>query len=286
MLNVDEFESVFRAADKKHFAIERPSVSRVLVVHDLDEAEVPAYLAAVKELLAPVARGGELEWVVPASASWSGVQGVLNLLDEHEPDLLVSYRNLNSDAFRYNYSLGVYLNALTRATKLPVVVTPNPKRWAPGEWTHRRTDKVMVVEDHLTGDDALINWGLTLVQPGGELHLAHVENDANFERFIKAISKVPEIDTAVAREKILEQLLREPREYIATCAAALVSAERDVSVREHVVMAHRVADYRALIEAHGIHMLVFPALEEDALALNGNSYSLAVELVDTPLLML
>ena len=106
------------------------------------------------------------------------------------------------------------------------------------------------------------------------------------KQFIKAISKVPEIDTAVAREKILEQLLREPREYIATCAAALVSAERDVSVREHVVMAHRVADYRALIEAHGIHMLVFPALEEDALALNGNSYSLAVELVDTPLLML
>ena len=281
MLNVDEFESVFRAADKKLFRLAPPTISRVLVVHDLSEPA--AFANASRALLSRLPDSAE--WSSLSASDWDGVEGLLSAVEDAAPDLLVAYRNLNSDAHRFNFSLGVYLNALTRATSLPVVVTPHPLQRDPSRWARTPTH-VMVVEDHLTGDDALINWGAALVGEGGALHLAHVENDRHFERLMTAISKVPEIDTDVARERILEQLLREPRDYIATCKAALAEAGAKADVREHVVMAHRVADYRALVEREGVDLLAFPALEEDTIALDGSAYSLAVELVETPILML
>lgn len=285
MLNVDEFESVFRAADKPRFVLEKPTIERVLVVHDLAADPAARYLDAVKKLLAPVVKEGSCEWILPPVGSWTGVAGVLSVLEGSAPDLVVSYRNLHSDAWQHAYSLGVYLNALTRGSKLPILVTPSPRRDPKSSFQDNGTDSVMVLEEHLTGADALISWGVKLLRDSGTLHLAHVENDAQFERFITAISKVREIDTDVARETILEQLLREPRDYIATVRSALAEAGESLTVQDHVFMAHRLRDYRNVVAEHDVDILVFRALEEDCLALHGNSYSLAVDLVDTPLLM-
>jgi len=70
-----------------------------------------------------------------------------------------------------------------------------------------------------------------------------------------------------------------------TAQSALAKAGEKLSVREHVLRGHRVADYRAIIEEHEVDLVVFPTLEEDRIALHGVAYSLAVELVETPLLM-
>ena len=72
----------------------------------------------------------------------------------------------------------------------------------------------MVINGHLVGEDALVNHAAVLTAIGGTLHLTHVEDDAVFERYLDVISKIPEIDTDVARETIQEQLLREPSVYI------------------------------------------------------------------------
>jgi len=287
MLNVDEFESVFRAADKKKFAFAPPDVSRVLVVTDLEGDALDEYVSASKALLQPIAAASSEPpaWDVKGAGSWSGVEGVLRLVEEGDYDTVVTYRNLNSDAWQWAYSLGIYLNALTRGTELPVFVTPNPRAYPSMEWRHNRTDSVMAINDSLVGDDMLVSWAARATRDGGKLHLTHMEHDEIFERYITAISKIPEIDTDTARETLLQQLLREPREWIATARAVLAEAGEDLSVVEHVLRGHRVADYRAIIEAHEVDLVVFPTLEEDRIALHGVAYSLAVELVQTPLLM-
>lgn len=283
MLNVDEFESVFRAADKKTFKLDKPDVQRILVISDLEDTELDDYVDAAKRLL--VALPTEPEWIAKPGSSWSGVEGVLRLVEDHNPDLVVTYRNMNSDAWKWAYSLGVYLNALTRGTTVPVCVTPNPRAHPAMNWQHSRTDSVMVVNESLVGDDALINWGVAITRSEGTLHLTHMENDEIFERYIDAISKIPEIDTDTARETILDFLLREPKLYIETARKALEAAGITLDIAEHITTGHRVSSYRELVDEHEVDVLVFPTLEEDRIALHGVAYSLSVELVTTPVLM-
>ena len=287
MLTVDEFESVFRSADKRPFTLAKPTVSRILVVTDLEEEPLARYDAAARKLLEPLLTEAaeDRTWMARGAGSFTGVEGVLRLVEETQPDLVVTYRNLNSDAWRWSYSLGVYLNALTRGTTLPVLVTPSPHASPDLRWQDNRTDSVMVVTDHLTGDDPLVNWGVVLARSGGKLWLTHVEHDESFARFVDAISKVPEVDTETARKEIWEQLLKEPRDYIASAVKVLQEAGEAVDVHPVVTTGHRVADYRRLVADHEVDVLVFPTLEEDRIALGGVAYSLAVELVDTPLLM-
>lgn len=287
MLNVDEFESVFRAADKKTFAYGPPPVARILVVADLEGDDLDDYVKASKALLEPVTVAADAPpiWDVKGAGSWEGVEGVLRLVADGAYDAIVTYRNLNSDAWQWAYSLGIYLNALTRGTELPVFVTPNPRAYPSMAWRHNRTDSVMAINDSLVGDDLLVSWAARATREGGKLHLTHMEHDEIFERYLTAISKIPEIDTDTARETLLQQLLREPKEWIATAASALAEAGEKLTVVEHVLRGHRVADYRAIIDEHEVDLVVFPTLEEDRIALHGVAYSLAVELVETPLLM-
>lgn len=290
MLNVDEFESVFRAADKKSYKRARPNVDTVLVLTDLSGDEHDAYVQAVEELLEPLALREALEdkkliWETRGAGEWQEVDGVLALVAELKPDLIVTYRNLNSSAWKYCYSLGVYLSALHRAVEQPVVITPHPKSFPDMAWRSCRTDSVMVINDSLTGDDGLVNWGVALTRPAGKLHLCHMEHDEIFARYIDAISKIPEIDTDTARETIREYLLKEPTEYIETVRACLAEHKIDLEVVPHVTMGHRVVDYRGIVEAEEVDIVVVPTLEEDRIALHGVAYSLAVEMVSTPLLM-
>ncbi|MFT5354857.1 MAG: nucleotide-binding universal stress UspA family protein [Polyangiales bacterium] len=284
MLNLDEFESAFRSASKKPFTYSPPNPKHVLVITDIGGAELEAYMAAVKELLAPMsARCSDLRWTV--KDSFDGVEGVLRLVEEAQPDLIVTYRNMKSDAWAYSYSLGVYLNALTRGTGHPVLITPSPRAFPSMKWKHSLTDQVMAIDDSLTGDDSLINWAALMMREKGQLHLTHMENADVYERYIDAISKIPRMDTNTAKETLLAQLLKEPRDYIESVRRALEAAGAGYSVVAHVDSGHRVADYRTVIDAEAIDLVAFPTLEQDRIALHGAAYSLAVELVETPVLM-
>ncbi|MDH5493376.1 MAG: hypothetical protein OEY14_15585 [Myxococcales bacterium] len=283
MLKVDEFESEFRRASKRRFLHCPPRIERVLILSDLEGDAQREYGQAARELLGDLGRG--IEFVERGGGSFEGVEGVFALLEEISPSLVCTYRNLRSDAWRWAHSLGVYLSALIRATELPVLITPNPRAISPDAWRSKASEDVMVITDHLVGDDALVSWGAALTDSGGRLHLAHMEHDGVYARYMDAISKISTIDTEHAREAILDQLLREAREYVSSCAKGLGEAGIPLEIAEHVGSGHRVRDFRALIEAEGVDVLVIPSLEEDTIALHGVSYSLAVELVERPLLM-
>jgi hypothetical protein len=260
-------------------------IRKILVVTDLATEEARSFTEGLEKFL--VELGDGIEWIPLTNDEYDDVDALLAKVDEVKPDLIVSYRNVRYGTWRWPYSLGVYLNVLTRETDYPVMVMPNPHERPDLWWSKGRTDTVMVLADHLTGDDRLVDYGARFTRPDGTLYLTHVEDDAVFERYIEVIGKIPSIDTEIARGDIKERLLKEPRDYVDTCREVL--AEQGHLTHEVVpvvVMGHRLADYVRLIEEHEVDLLVFHTKEEDDLALHGKAYSLAVQLRDVPILML
>ena len=143
----------------------------------------------------------------------------------------------------------------------------------------------MAATDHLAGDGRLVNCAISLTEPGGKLVLTHIEDDATFERYMEIISKIPSIDTDNARETILAQLLKEPRDYAHACREELARQEVDVSVEVIVSTGHRLSEYKQLIARHAVELLVMHTRDEDQFAMHGLAYPLAVELRHIPLLL-
>lgn len=285
MLRLDEFESLFRAADKATFTLRLPSLDHVLLVTDLDAPGAERLEEALRQWFGPL--DTELRWTRWHAEDLQGVERLLARVRGlgDDVDLVVTYRNLESDAWCWNYSLGAYLGALLRASELPVLIVPHPRRYPALPWREAGLDDVTVLADSLMGRHELVGWGVRMCARDARLHLAHVEDDAVFARYMDAIGRIPAIDTDETRAALSERLLEDARDYIASCARVLSEARADLEVRPQVRWGHRVADFRALVEETAADLLVLPTLEADHMALHGAAYTLAVELVDTMLLM-
>ena len=284
MTKLDQFESVFLAADKTALHYEKLAVEHVLVVSDVNDDAATALSEQVRTFLS-VLDDQSTRWARLDGGAFSSVQQLLDIVAAEAPDLIVSYRHLHSSAWQWPHSLGEYLDVLTQATPVPVVVLPHPDAALALPHTVQNTDRVMAITDHLSGDDRLVNYALGFTQPGGSCWLTHVEPQAVFDHYLEVISKIPEIDTDSSRELIERQLLKEPRDYIESCrhiAEQYLSCE----IGEIVTMGRRLTEYRKLIEAHRVDLLVVNTMDEDQLAMHGLAYPLAVELRQVPLLML
>ena len=283
MTNIDQFESVFKAADKPQFAPETVQIEAVTVVTDLDADAAQAFQRRVREFL-----GEELAGRVQliTGGQFASVDQLLEQIDQTADNIVCTHRNLHIHAREHPYSLGVYVDVLTQATRLPVMLLPNPHDAEQTHWWQTGRDSVMVMTDHLTGDHHLVSFAAALTSDSGKLYLTHVEDEAAFERFIDAIARVPAIDTDTARHEILEQLLKQPHDYIRSCREVLRETANTDVLEEIVTLGHHLADYKRLVVEHDIDLLVFNTKDEEQLAMHGLSYPLAVELRETPLLML
>lgn len=283
MTQVDQFESVFRAAAKVRYRHEPAQVSRVLCVTDRDPDGARRFELAMRGFLS-VLDGAE--WDAVAGDAYGDVQQLLGLVEERRPDVVVTYRHLQSSAWRFPFSLGVYLDVLTQVASCPVLVVPHPEREDTPARALRNTDSVMAITDHLTADDRLVRYAAAFTRPGGALHLTHVEDDATFERYLSVVSRAPSIDTDTFRQDIRDRLLKEPRDYIRSCREGLAAAGLDLDVREEVRLGHRLSEHRALVEQREVDLAVMNTRDDDQLAMHGLAYPLAVELRTTPLLLL
>ncbi|MBW2278983.1 MAG: hypothetical protein JRF63_15935 [Deltaproteobacteria bacterium] len=199
---------------------------------------------------------------------------LLALVESAAPDIICTYRNLHSGAWRWPYSLGTHVDLLTQHTDVPIMLLPHPEAERSAEHAIENTDTVMAIADHLTGDHRLVNYAVWFT------------DEATFGRYMEVISKIPTIDTDEAREAVREQLLKEPQDYIDNCVEVLRAAGTHVKVEHLVVFGHHLLDYRRLIEQHEVDLLVLNTKDEDQLAMHGIAYALAVELRQIPLLML
>jgi nucleotide-binding universal stress UspA family protein len=281
---IDQFESAFNAAAKEPYRYEDVRVQSVLVMTDLPDDESEKYIANAKKYLDVLGQDATWEHVPTRDLD---IAECVAAMKQRAPDLLVSYRNLNNPNALPTYSLGDYLDVLLMQVAPPVLVTPHPKTDRAYEWAGINTDSVMVVTDHLVGDHKLVSWGARFTEEAGTLWLTHVEDDAVFERYMRVIGRIPTIDTDSAREDILAQLLKEPRDYIESARERLREAGVQAQVEDIVVTGHRIADYRKLVEKHNVDLLCFHTQDEDhQVAMHGVAYALACELDRVPLLML
>ena len=286
MTNVDQFESMFRSASREVFQYERVNIESVLVVTDRDEENAGLFGDQVRRFLKVVSADDKIRWRDVNGSEFQTAGELLALVESAAPDLICTYRNLHSSAWKWPYSLGTHVDLLTQHTNVPVMLLTHPETERSAKHAFENTDSVMAIADHLTGDHRLVNHAVRFTESSGALRLTHVEDEATFERYMAVISKIPTIDTDEARKTVRDQLLKEPQDYIDSCVEVLEKAGTSVSVEHLVVFGHHLSEYKRLIEQHEVDLLVLNTKDEDQLAMHGIAYALAVELRHIPLLML
>ncbi|PIE17683.1 MAG: hypothetical protein CSA65_08000 [Proteobacteria bacterium] len=285
MTQIDQFESAFKAAAKTRFCYEPVSVRKVLVITDLEDYEARLFSDRIRAYLEVL--GDEVDWQDAHGGDCRDVGSLLEKVEEHRPDLICTYRNLHSGGWRWPYSLGEHLDVLTQVTTTPVLVVPRPD--TDNERFHKSTENtnsVMAITNHLAGDARLVNFAIRFTEKKGTLRLTHIESVETFERVIDAISKIPAINTDLARKEILKRLLKEPCDYIESCVKQIDEHELPISVKSEVTLGDQLDDYKRLIGEHEVDLLVLNTKDADQLAMHGLAYPLAIELRHTALLML
>ncbi|MCB9852102.1 MAG: hypothetical protein H6819_03330 [Phycisphaerales bacterium] len=279
---LDQFASLFKSADKPVMVHDDIVVRKIIVVGDDSVGDIDAHLANVRRFLAFLERDNPA-WQALAVTTTSAVSSIREVIRGVAPDLIVAHRDLGETSRRTERSLGVILDELLWDSPTPVVVLPDDndgKAYVP----ERPARKVMLATDHLTGDNALVDYGARFTPADGTLLMAHIEDDAVFERYMQTIERIPDIESAVARERIRERLLETPQSYIASCIQVLRDAGLSIHVEEVVRFGHRVRDYDRLVDEHGIELLCLHTDWDDAPARLGMAYMIATRCRRLPLL--
>ncbi len=278
---IDEFESLFRRSEREDFVYSEIPIGSVAIVTG-SEASDPVREAVARFLprISDVS-----DWHSIGSGDYRNVAGLIERVEAQQVDLLVTRRHLGEEGFSPLHSLGVYLDELTQRTSIPVLVLPGTAR-TPMELPTEACSRVMVVADQISGDQRLINYGVRMCSDEGSMWLCHVEDDMVFGRIVGAIERIPEISSELGATLLKSQLFKDAEDFIATCFERLGETDLNVDLKSHVGMGHHVREYRRLIDDNQTDLLVANTKDDDQLAMHGMAYSLSVELVDVPMLLL
>ena len=282
-MKLDDFESVFRSAVKTRFRYEKPTLDSILLVTDMDESRTDEALEKVQRFLSH-GHQGEVEWSTMAAHQFSEVANVLDRVRRNPPGMVVCYRHLLGEGAKLPYSLGSTVDTLTQATDTPVLLLPRPSD--EGIELPTDTKRVMVVTDHITGDDHLVSWAVFLCADEGQLYLTHIEDKNILNKYIDVLSKIPGLETELIVEKLPKKLLSIPKDYIASTAQALEELGIHENVQSIVRIGLPMKEYQSLIKDHEIDLLVMNTKDEGQSAMDALAYALSVEIRDCPLLLL
>ena len=283
MPTLDLFESVFKSAIKPIYSHTATVIDRGLIITDLARDDVEEFSDRVQQFLAQQQIS---EWEIIAGDQYHNTLDLLSLLEGRAVDLICCYRNLHSQAWQHPHSLGSHLDVLIQKTSTPVLVLPHPHAGYAYQRAFNNIRQVLAMTDHMTQDDRLVSYAAEFTASNGQLHLAHIEDDLIFARYMEAIGKIPTIDTPSAEAALRQQLLKYPKEYIDSCKTVLKSHYPDLTINNIVSFGHRLRDYLAYVDDLNIDLLIIHGKDEDQLAMHGLSYPLAIELRQIPLLII
>jgi hypothetical protein len=283
MTTLNQFESIFKSAIKPHYRHKIVSIDRAVIVTDLDHTAAETFAKQVYQLLAPQQ---VTDWEVVTGDQYNSTLELLRLFEGKNTDLICCYRNLHSQAWQHPHSLGSHLDVLIQKISSPVLILPHPEAGYAYTHAYDSARKVLAMTDHITDDDVLVSYAAEFTGSNGRLHLAHIEDEATFARYIEAISKIETIDTANAEATIKHQLLKYPRDYIESCRAALSMKYPLMTVDAIVAYGQKIAEYLGYVDELEINLLLMHGKDEDQLAMHGLSYPLAIELRQIPLLII
>ncbi len=281
--NIDRFESIFRRTERERFRYVDVPIQSIAIVTDQDAASAEQTKQDLL-LILPRLQQAEVFRLITGD-QFSTVGELLEVINAERTDLVVTYRHLHEESLEPLHSLGVYLDVLTQTTSIPVLVMPgSAARHTP--LSGLDADRVMVVADHISGDNRLINYGVRVCRNGGTIWFCHIEDQKTFERYMHAIERIPEIDSTVAREALSAELLREASLFIDDCIRELREKGPPLAFQSAVRMGHHLRQYRELVSENSIELLVINTKDDDQLAMHGMAYSLSVEMTDVPILLL
>ena len=112
-MKLDELESVFKSAAKSRFRAQSVSLTNILLVTDLEDEELRQYQQSVTEFLDPLSSQFELNHF--SAGAEDHLDTLVNQVKTNPPDMICTYRNLNSGAWQYGYSLGEHLDLMTQS---------------------------------------------------------------------------------------------------------------------------------------------------------------------------
>lgn len=285
MRDLGEFESVFKRALRDQFEYRRIEIGRILLVTDLDPAELPGYRKQVESFLAPEFGADGYEMVAVGKEDWTGWADLRLRLEQEKPDLIVTYRLLRVAHPEVLTSLGVYVDSLTQVTSYPVLLMPNP-HFPESQYAPKALGAVMVATEHMYADHSLVNYGIRFTCKGKKMLLCHIEDEDTFGYYMKAIEKIPELDNDIARAKLQDQLAAMPRHYAESVQEKIVEHKKEVELVPVIEFGHIIAKYRDLIASEPVSLLVFTTKDDTQLAMHSLGYSLAVEFRNLPILLL
>ena len=284
MVLIDEFESQFRRAAKEHFKFESIGWEKILIVVEKPEVleghvnQLSANMLGSKFAASPKV---EVFSLLPQEP----VTEFIKRIKEIEPSLIITHRHLFHLSPQQIQSLGIHIDVITQSTDIPVLLIPETDSCESHD-IPTTFKKVIVLSDHLPKDSHLISYGISVAAENAELILVDMEDRLAFDRFIEIVSKIPEIDTELAREKVKEQLFKEAEEFQDDCLATLVELNLPLTLKKEVRFGSTVADFRELVSAHNADLIVMNTKDHEQLAMHGLAYPLAVEFTDIPLVML
>ncbi len=280
---IDEFESRFKRAARDPFQYQDIPISSLTLVTDGTADDARAQESELFAFLPHLETATTRRHVL--GADYDSVSDLLQFLSANPTDLIVTSRHLQERELVPRHSLGVFVDVLTQATTVPVLLLPG----AAGNrvsLNNHQCRNVMVVTDHIAGDSRLVNYGASFCPQRGELWLCHVEDDAVFNRYIRAIERIPEIETEQARQLINDQLLSEAEHFIESCIEELKQESTGTEFHTSITRGHHLKEYGQLIESHDIDLLVMNTKDDEQLAMHGMAYSIAVEMIDVAQLLL
>lgn len=280
---LDEFESIFKRAEREQFVFADIPINSIAIVTDQDQASGERAKADILEFMPRLADADS--WQIVSGDQFSNVSELLGRIEQFQTDLIITWRHLDEESLVPQHSLGVYLDVLTQTTSIPVLVLPGTAE-KPKAMKDRDCDKVIVLADHISGDNRLINYGLRCCRNGGTVWLCHVEDERIFERYMSAISRIPAIDTDDARALLHDQLLKDANDFVESCVEVLKTNGPNVGFETRVKFGHFLKEYRELIDKNDIDLCVANTKDDDQLAMHGVAYSMSIELDDVAMLLL
>ena len=277
MLKIDHFASVFRAADKEIISIREREISKVLIVTDVNHEKSLEIWERWRSLFVH-----SVDVVILHGETSRDISTITQKVEEAECDLIISYRCLHSDNWKYPHAVGSYIEVMTQLTSKPVLLMPHvledTREYAPPE-------SIVLISDDLTKEADLLGWACSFRGSQARCTLVELHNEAHFHRMMDVIAKIPQIDTEVAKDKIYLQLQKDSLDWVSRSQEIVGRWERPLSLQRTEMAQSCMTSCTELVQKEASELIVLNTKDEDQLAIHGLVYPFMVQFRHVPLLL-
>ncbi len=287
MSQVDQFESVFRSAIRPAYEPHRIHIDSVMLVTDRAEEESQELEQALYSWMPDLATSpGSQRRSRLIQGDYRSTAELLERIQSQAPDLICTYRNLNTDDWQFGHSLGSRLETIIHEGRIPILIIPHPRSKQGTNLSDHGPRTVLAMTDHLTEDHRLIDFAAAFTGEAGQLILTHLEDQSTFDRYLAAIARIETIDTASAEMALKAELLKSPRAYIATCRERLSSSGHPIDVQDVVSFSNGLESFHEQVAQHQADLVIINGLDHERPGIHGIAQPLVNKIRQVPVLIL